>query len=267
MASTLNLAPLQIGGMEPAHQSAESRSLRVEETDPPAPYSMAFQPIVDLDGERVVAYEALVRGLENQPAAEVFSHVSNDSRPSMDQRCRVMAIDLAVALGLLATKADLCINFNPNAIHESAPSLERTIETAATSDLPLARVILEITEMEHLKDPDRLRSILRQYRSQGLRTAIDDFGAGFAGLTMLAAFQPDILKIDLALTRDIHIRPISQTILRGVTQICRDLDIQVIAEGVEEEAQIDILRNLGIHYMQGNYFARPAFEALPLWPA
>ena len=264
MASTLKIAPLPRRGTEPADQPSSLLSSVVEEAD--APYTMAFQPIVDLVGRRVVAYEALVRGLENQPAAEVFSHVSEGSRPAMDQHCRIMAIDLAVSLGLLATGADLCINFNPNAIHHSAPALEKTIEMAASSALPLDRVILEITEMEHLQDPDQLRSILRRYSSQGLRTAIDDFGAGFAGLTMLAGFQPDILKIDLALTRDIHIRPTSQAIVRGVTQICRDLNIQVIAEGVEEECQVDTLLGLGIRYMQGNYFGQPAFEALTAWP-
>jgi EAL domain-containing protein (putative c-di-GMP-specific phosphodiesterase class I) len=266
MAAPLKMAPRQPVATEPLHTPSVSQAQVADAIGTLRAYSMAFQPIVNLAQGRVVAYEALVRGLENQPAAEVFGKVADDRRAAMDQSCRVMAIDLAVSLGLLSTKADLCINFNPNTIYESAPVLERTIEAAVSSALPLTRVILEITEMEHLQDPDRLRSILRQYRSQGLRTAIDDFGAGFAGLTMLAAFQPDILKIDIALTREIHLRPISRTIVRGVAQICRDLNIQVIAEGVEQEAQVDALRNLGIFCMQGNYFARPAFEALPTWP-
>ncbi|HVG26847.1 MAG TPA: EAL domain-containing protein [Acidobacteriaceae bacterium] len=267
MPSPLKMAPRKRSDLAAGGQVSPPIAQFAENPDAPPPYSMAFQPVVDLKQGRTVAYEALVRGLEDQPAAEVFSHVAADRRSAMDQRCRVLAIDLAVSLGLLETGADLCINFNPNAIHESAPCLERTVEAAACSSLPLTRIVLEITEMEHLRDPDRLRSILRRYRSQGLRTAIDDFGAGFAGLSMLASYQPDIIKIDIALTREIHRRPTSRVILRGVMQICRDLDIQVIAEGVEVEPQVDALRNLGIHYMQGNYFGPPAFEALPLWSA
>lgn len=258
MTSSLKLAKASLERVPAASDAAVSVA--------PLAYTMAFQPVVDLDRSCVVAFEALVRGLENQPAADVFRHISPDLRPAMDQRCRILAIDLAVSLGLLATDADLCINFNPNAIHPSAPALEQTIAAAADSGLPLSRLILEITEMEHLNDPDQLRSILHRYRPQRLRTAIDDFGAGFSGLAMLADFQPDILKIDIALTREIHLRPASRAIVRGVTQICRDLDIHVVAEGIEEEHQVDVLRDLGIIYMQGNYFAEPGFEALPTWP-
>lgn len=229
-------------------------------------YTMAFQPIVDLLGPRVLAYEALVRGLENQSAARVFEQVSTEQRPAMDKRCRVMAVELAVSLGLLATGAALCINFNPNAIQPSIPALEQTLAAAVEHGLPLSRVILEITETESLRDPDRLRSLLLPYRKQGLRTALDDFGAGYAGLSTLAAFQPDILKIDIALTRSIHERHASRSIVRGIAQICADLDIHVIAEGIEEQPQVDTLQDLGIHCMQGNLFAAPAFEALPSWP-
>lgn len=236
-----------------------------EEREPD--FSMAFQPIVDVRTTRVAGYEALLRGLENQSAASLLGLIPDADRHGMEQACRVLAIRMAARLGLMKTGADLSVNFNPNHVYETASCPAKTIEAARQSEIPLSRIILEITEMERLRDPEHLRILMREYRSQGLRIAIDDFGAGFAGLSMLTEFQPDILKIDIALTRKIHERRTSRVIVRGIVDICADLNIQVIAEGIEEAAQAEILRELGIRYMQGNYFAEPAFETLPEWPA
>ena len=229
-------------------------------------FSMAYQPIVDVRTTRVAGYEALLRGLENQSAASLLSPIPDADRHGMEQACRVLAIRMAARLGLMETGADLSINFNPNHVYKTASCPARTVEAARQAEIPLSRIILEITEMERLRDPEHLRILMREYRSQGLRMAIDDFGSGFAGLSMLAEFQPDILKIDMALTRRIQERRASRVIVRGIVDICADLNIQVIAEGVEEMAQAEVLRDLGIRYMQGNYFGEPAFEALPKWP-
>ena len=236
----------------------------MEEGEPD--FSMAFQPIVDVRTPRVAGYEALLRGLENQSASSLLGPIPDADRHNMEQACRVVAIRMAARLGLIKTGADLSINFNPNHVYKSASCPTRTIEAAREAGIPLNRIILEITEMERMRDPEHLRILMRESRAQGLRIAIDDFGAGFAGLSMLAEFQPDILKIDMMLTRKIQDRRTSRVIVRGILDICADLNIQVIAEGVEEQAQAEILRELGIRYMQGNYFCAPAFETLPEWP-
>ncbi len=230
-------------------------------------FSMAFQPIVDVRAQVTVAYEALVRGPKGQPAAEVLGQVPPDDRYAIDQACRVAAIERATALGLLSTSRDLCVNFYPNAVYEAKSCLQRTLRAAKAAGLPLTRIIFEITELERLRDPQHLRSLLREYRREGLRMAIDDFGAGFAGLSLLAEFQPDILKIDLALVAKIQERRASRMIVKGIVAICLDLGIQVIAEGVEELPQQETLCDLGVHYMQGNFFAPAGFEHLPAWPA
>ena len=230
-------------------------------------FSMAFQPIVDVAAQTTVAYEALVRGPQGQPAAAVLGQVPPDDRYAIDQACRVAAIERSTSLGLLRTTRDLCVNFYPNAVYEAKACLQRTVRAAEAAGLPLTRVIFEITELERLRDPEHLRSIMREYRREGLRMAIDDFGAGFAGLNLLAEFQPDILKIDIALVTKIQERRASRMIVKGIVAICLDLGIQVIAEGVEELAQQETLCDLGVHYMQGNFFAPAGFEQLPAWPA
>lgn len=92
---------------------------------------------------------------------------------------------------------------------------------------------------------------------------IDDFGAGHSGLNLLAEFQPDIIKIDMALIRDIHLHRPRQAIVAGALAICRDLAITVVAEGIESQDEANYLRDAGVRYMQGYWFAKPAFQALP----
>ncbi len=228
-------------------------------------FSMAFQPIVDMLTRSTVAYEALVRGPAGESAATVLDQIPESGRYTFDEACRIVAIEKAAMLGLVQTKADLCVNFYPNAVHEAVTSLERTLETAESVGLSLQRVIFEMTELERLRDPEQLKPIVAEYRRRGLRVAIDDFGAGFAGLSMLAAFQPDIVKVDRALSEKIQDRRTSRVIMRGIQQICADMGIEMIAEGVEEEGQRETLEALGLRYMQGNLFSPATFEALPVW--
>jgi EAL domain-containing protein (putative c-di-GMP-specific phosphodiesterase class I) len=98
-------------------------------------------------------------------------------------------------------------------------------------------------------------------------TAIDDFGAGHSGLNMLADFQPDVLKIDMALTRSIDTDEVRTHITRAIVGLCNSLHISVIAEGIETLNEAVALRNLGVRLFQGYYFARPAIEQLPVVPA
>ena len=130
---------------------------------------------------------------------------------------------------------------------------------------PLSRVIFEITEVEQVRDHGHLRNIMTEYKEHGMRVAIDDFGAGHSGLSLLSVFQPDIIKIDLALVQALDQRPVSRSIIRTIVQMCSDLNIQIIAEGIESKEEMEVLCDLGVYRMQGFYFARPAFEALPSW--
>lgn len=243
-----------------------SESCKLCNSGPEIAFSMAFQPIVDLNRGVVMAYEALARGPEGQNAAFVLEHTLHDNRYSIDQRCREKAIAVSSALGILDTDADLSVNFYPNAVYEPKQCLRRTLNAASVVGFPLSRIIFEITEVEQVRDHNHLRNIMKEYKAFGLRTAIDDFGAGYSGLSLLSTFQPDIIKIDRALVAWIDERPASRTIVRLITHACRDLGIQLIAEGIEREEEMQVLCDLNVHLMQGFYFARPEFERLPAWP-
>lgn len=232
---------------------------------PHFPFSMAFQPIVDVGVARVLAYEALARGPEGEPASFVLDKTLHNNRYATDQRCREKAIVVSASLGILTTTADLCINFYPNAVYEPKQCLVRTLNAAQSVGFPLNRIIFELTEVEQVRDHGHLRNIMKEYREHGMRIAIDDFGAGHSGLALLSEFQPDIIKIDQALVSAVDRRPVSRSILRSIIQVCRDLHIQIIAEGIERKEEMQTLCDLGISTMQGFFFARPAFEALPAW--
>ena len=127
---------------------------------------------------------------------------------------------------------------------------------------PLDRIIFEFTEDEEI-DANHILNILRSYRAMGFKTAIDDFGAGFAGLGLLSKFQPDIVKLDMVLIRDIDTDPVKRTIVRNTLNMLRDLDIEPVCEGIETIDEHNVLRDLGVSLMQGYLLAKPEVETLP----
>lgn len=229
-------------------------------------FSMAFQPIVDLRDRSVYAYEALVRGLDGSGAMAVLGRVNQHNRYAFDQACRIKAVELAARLQIPCL---LSINFLPNAVYQAANCIRATLAAARRFGFPTERIIFEITESEELVDKEHLKSIIHEYQLRRFKTAIDDFGAGYSGLNLLAEFQPDIIKLDMALVRSIDSDKVRQAITEGILGVCRVLKIEVIAEGVETVAEMRELRRLGVNLFQGFLFARPAFETLPQvdWPA
>ncbi len=226
-----------------------------------APFSMAFQPIVNVETGGVFAHEALVRGPEGQGAGTVLSQVDDVTRYAFDQQCRVRAIQLAAKLDLPRDGAKLSINFLPNAVYEPKACIQLTLATAEATGFPLDRLIFEFTENERL-DHEHLGRIISTYQSMGFATAIDDFGAGYAGLTLLARFQPDIVKLDMELVRDIDASLIKRTLVAAIARACDDLGVLVLAEGVETVGEHRALGDIGVVLQQGYLFARPAFEAV-----
>ncbi|KPW77379.1 EAL domain containing protein [Pseudomonas syringae pv. coriandricola] len=222
-------------------------------------FDYAYQPIVDLRDQTTFAHEALVRGPSGESAYSVLSQVTDQNRYRFDQMCRTTAIAGAAKLGMTER---LSINFLPNAVYRPELCIRSTLEAAKKHDFPINRLIFETIESEHVCSNGHLSNILREYREFGFMTAIDDFGAGYSGLTLLADFQPDLIKLDMNLIRDVHRNRVRQAIVRGVVTMCSDLGIKVIAEGIEHVEERDFLIDCGIFLMQGYFFAKPAFKAL-----
>lgn len=231
--------------------------------DQPFPFSMAFQPIVDVTTATIYAYEALARGVNGEPAGSVLRQVTMENRYAFDQSCRVKAVTLAARLGLASTGARLAINFMPGAVYSPAACIQLTLETANKVGFPCELLIFEITEAEHMRDRGHMRAIVDEYRRLGFKVALDDFGSGYCGLNWLADLSADIIKLDMELTRDLLHRPAAMTIVRAMVQLSNSLGIDLIAEGVETIEEYEAILDCGIHLMQGFLLARPAFEALP----
>jgi EAL domain-containing protein (putative c-di-GMP-specific phosphodiesterase class I) len=225
---------------------------------------MAFQPIMDLVTAEPFAYEALVRGPQDDTAASVLAKVTPANRYAFDQQCRVKAIRTAAAAGLLQTPARLSINFLPNAVYEPKACIQLTLATAAAIDFPTDRLIFEFTENEEMVDPAHVARIVDSYKRMGFGTALDDFGAGHAGLNLLARFQPDIIKLDMELVRNVDTSLPRRIIIDAVVKMCAQLGATVIAEGIETRGELEALRDLGVRYIQGFLFAEPQFERLPV---
>ena len=226
----------------------------------PVPFTMAFHPIVDMDRREIWGYEALVRGIDGQGAASVLSAVTDANRYVFDQACRVKAIELAARFLPAESNARLSINFMPNAVYEPRACIRATLNAAARTGFNPNRLMFEFTENERMDDTAHVANIIAEYKRMGFTTAIDDFGAGYAGLGLLARFQPDLIKIDMELLRGVDTSPARQAIVAGIVAMGRALDIAVLAEGVETATELATLRAAGIDLFQGYYFARPQLE-------
>lgn len=229
---------------------------------------MAFQPIVDIRRRTIFAYEALVRGTEQESATDILGQVTDETRSAFDQSCRIKAMILAQQLGIAEQGAMLSVNFMPGVNYSAADCFQRTMQAAEWTGFPLTSLMFEISEMESLKNIDRLRAVASEYRRHGLTIALDDFGAGNSGLNLLADIDVQVIKLDGRLVRGIDSQPRAREIVRSTAAMAHRLGIQIVGECVETRAEVDILLDCGITLMQGYLFARPTFESLPeiTWP-
>ncbi len=218
----------------------------------------AFQPIVSCSSRAVVAYEALMRSAEPALARPHDLLDAAERLHRLHDLGRVMRARVAAAAPH-APPGLLFVNLHP---------LELNDNQLLASDTPLSeiagRVVLEITERAALDEVSGLSKKLSKLRSLGYRIAVDDLGAGYAGLTSFSRLEPEFVKLDLSLIRNIDSSARKRTLLRGIARICsRDLGMQVICEGVERTEERDTLIEDGLDWMQGYLFGEPREGFLP----
>ncbi|WP_245263311.1 EAL domain-containing protein [Azorhizobium doebereinerae] len=230
--------------------------------EPGTAFSMAFQPIVAPQTGEIWGYEALVRGEAGESAASVLAQVEDEALYRFDQACRERAIEMAGTL-FPHPRVRLSINIMPNAVQEPGAFIPATLAAARRAGLRPEQLTLEFTETERFVNTGLTNSILSHYRDLGMMTALDDFGSGYSGLLRLAALHPDLLKIDMALIRDIDADQRRQAIVGAILGLARALGIAVIAEGVQTAAEYRTLSEMGVQLFQGFYFACPKIGALP----
>lgn len=226
---------------------------------PAFPFTMAFQPIVDIRNNRIDAYEALVRGPQSEGARYVLDQVTAENMYSFDQACRVKAIEMAAGLGV---DRQLSINFLPNAVYDPRACIRATLEAAGRTGFRLDLLTFEILESETVTDTAHLLDIIREYRKHGFKIALDDFGTGHSGLARLADLRPDIVKVDRALVRDCDRDGTRLAILSAIVRLGAEIGVKVVVEGVERAEEAQALRSVGVRFIQGFYFAKPLFEGI-----
>lgn len=226
---------------------------------------VAFQPILDFRTKEVLSYEVLARGDNGESPRTLFANRSQAERDEMELMCRTRAMELSQQIGITS-----CLNLNiePTDIDDAISGIEPTLRAAEEIGFPVERLILEFTETSRVENWTSMCAFIRELQQMGFRTAIDDLGSGYAGLSLLPELKPDFVKLDMSLIRDIDSDRYRRVIVDGIATSCRNLSILVIAEGVETRPELNALLDLGIRYFQGYLFAKPALEALPEihWP-
>ena len=214
---------------------------------------MEFQPIVHVADQRPFAWEALVR-----PRDETLSNPKAllEAAERLDRIAmlgRVIRGHVARDVPSFPQHELVFVNVHPRELED---------EALFAAQEPLSRharrVVLEVTERAHLDDVPRLGERVARLRDLGYRIALDDLGAGYAGLSSLMNLSPEFVKLDMSLIRDIDRHQIKRTLVESMIKACRDLGIRVVCEGVETAAERDVLQSIGGDLMQGYFFGRPA---------
>jgi EAL domain-containing protein (putative c-di-GMP-specific phosphodiesterase class I) len=158
---------------------------------------------------------------------------------------------------------DIDIAVNVSARQLSHPEFADHVDEAlATSGFPAAHLILELTESVLLASGERTLERLAALKERGITLALDDFGTGYASLAYLQQFPVDIVKIDRTFTADIEATTVDLVLFRGIVDLGKALGLQLVAEGIQTQAQHEIVLGLGCHSAQGFYFGRPEREPL-----
>lgn len=214
---------------------------------------LVFQPIICWSRREVFGFEALMRSRESSlphPGALLDAAEALGGMRDLSRAVRRHAQD---HVEILNPNEKLFVNLHPSDLND--PQL---FDPTRGLGLHARRVVLEITERAQLEQVDDPKGRITRLRDLGFSVAIDDLGAGYASLTSLAMLEPDLVKIDMGLVRGVSEDPLRQKLIRAVVALCRDLGLDVIAEGVETAGERDCLLDMGCDLFQGFLFARPA---------
>lgn len=215
-----------------------------------------FQPIVDHQARKVIAYEALMRSGEALLPGPNDVIAAAERLDRIFDLGRVMRAKIAESEPVLPLGCDLYVNVHPHELLD-----ENLYDSKAPLSKVAPRTVLEITERATLDNITDIEGRVSRLRLMGFRLAIDDLGAGYAGLSSLVQLQPDVVKLDMSLIRNVDHDPARQRVVGALIDLSERLDLAVICEGVETTGERDFLHLIGGRWQQGYLYARPAREA------
>ncbi len=222
-----------------------------------------FQPIVSFAQPlKVFAYEALLRGRETDgtlisPGAILRAARDANVIFQTDRAARLNSIGAVVARGV---ETNVFINFTPNSVYDPSFCLRSTVSAVEAAGLPPSRFVFEVTESDRVLDVDHLLGILSFYRRGGFRVALDDLGAGYSSLNLLARLRPDFVKLDMELIRGIDEDPYKAVVVEKLLDLAREVGATSVVEGVETEGEWRWAEAHGADLAQGFLCARPDAE-------
>lgn len=221
-----------------------------------------FQPILTAASHAVYGYECLIRGVDAAgrliPPKDLFTAArAADMLFQLDRQARVCAIRSAAARHI---DSRLFLNFNPASVYTPAFCLKSTFKAVDEVGIDPARIIFEVVETEEVRDTGHLLGILETYRAAGFGVALDDVGAGYSSLNLLARLRPDYVKLDMGLTRGVDRDPYKAGVAGKLLEMARDLGVKTVVEGVETPGESDWAVAQKADLVQGFYYARPAAE-------
>lgn len=230
-------------------------TLNLHFEDALAKIKIHFQPIVDLDAQRAVAYEVLCRsGSEHIPYPDQLFGAA-------DRLGRVVELGRAIRkiacarICELPPSVSMFVNLHPTELTDD-DLLDPVNGLAAFAD----RIVLEVTERETLDSVDDAAGRIAMLKEAGFRVAVDDLGAGYAGLASFVQLDPDVVKVDMSLVRDVHLSPTKQRLISSLVSLCAEMGTHVVVEGVETPEERDALIGAGCNWMQGYFFGRPTHD-------
>jgi EAL domain-containing protein (putative c-di-GMP-specific phosphodiesterase class I) len=213
---------------------------------------MAFQPIVSATDDAIFAHEALLRSDEPAlPHPGAVLEAATRAHRLFDVG-RLVREQVAATVAVAPEPLQFFVNLHPEDLNDPALYLEN-----APLSLVANRVVLEITERVSLETMSGVGAQIAKLRKLGFRIALDDLGAGYAGLTSFVRLEPEFVKLDMSLIRDVHQNDAKRKIIGSMVNLCHDMGKQIIAEGVEQAAERDTLRELGCDLLQGYFFGKP----------
>ena len=228
--------------------------------------SFAFQPIVDPFMQQVVTWEALVRTPEGGSPQAYFEGLSGAALYESDLKSKQVALSMASALGLQTQR--LALNLLPMTLVEVPNAVDCLLTAIEANGFVPEQIVIEFTESEAISRFDEFKRSVRELKIAGISVTIDHFGAGFAGLQLLAQFQPDRIKINRDLIANVHKSGPRQAIVQAIIKCCASLEIEFCAVGVEQAEEWMWLESAGISQFQGHLFASPRLGGIPViaWP-
>ena len=224
-----------------------------------------FQPIVSFTQKKIIGYEALIRGPSNSPLHSPLNLFDIAERHGLISQlefvCRELTIKSYAECNL---DVKLFLNVSPHVLLEPEFKTGETLRYLDQFGVNPHNVVIELTEHKPTDDYEAMREAVLHYRGMGFEIALDDLGAGYSSLRLWSELLPEYVKIDKHFIRELQNDSVKLNFVRSIQGIASSLNCNVIAEGIETEAEFKLIEKLGISYGQGYYLARPAASPLPI---